>query len=127
MGVKLIGSAVALVALTVAFGSLEWVAPANPEQFLFRRRGIRIDLCYWFFTPLVTRAVTRLAIGWGRASRSRRASSDSSPTRFGGDLVGLAKPFDAAARCRAAAVATGSRAAAFRWSREGKERPPARG
>jgi len=63
MGIKLIGSAFALVALTVALGSLEWVAPANPEQPLFRRRGIRVDLCYWFFTPLVTRAVTRLAIG----------------------------------------------------------------
>ena len=54
MGVKLIGSAVALVALTVAFGALTWVAPANPEQTLLRRRGIRVDLCYWFFTPLVT-------------------------------------------------------------------------
>jgi sterol desaturase/sphingolipid hydroxylase (fatty acid hydroxylase superfamily) len=54
---------VALVLLTVAFGSLNWVAPANPEQPLFRRWGIRVDLCYWFFTPLVTRAVTRLAIG----------------------------------------------------------------
>jgi hypothetical protein len=48
MGVKLIGNTIALVAPTVAFGSLKLVAPANPEQPLFRQRGIRVDLCYCF-------------------------------------------------------------------------------
>ena len=60
MGVKLIGSTIALVALTVAFGSLKLVAPANPEQPLFRQRGIRVDLCYWFFAPLVLRVIEKI-------------------------------------------------------------------
>jgi hypothetical protein len=45
MGVKLIGSTVALVALTVAFGSLKLVAPCKIRSSLYFDR---VDLCYWF-------------------------------------------------------------------------------
>ena len=43
------------------FWLIERRRPALPHQ---RRRAVdtRVDLAYWFFTPLVTRAVTRLAL-----------------------------------------------------------------
>jgi hypothetical protein len=56
MGVKLIGSTIALVALTVAFGSLKLVAPANPEQPLFRPgRPLLLVLA-----PLVLRVIEKI-------------------------------------------------------------------
>jgi hypothetical protein len=71
MGIKLIGSTIALVAPTVAFGSLKLVAPANPEQPLFRQRGIRVDLCYWFFAPLVLRVIEKFTAPSGCAILGR--------------------------------------------------------
>jgi sterol desaturase/sphingolipid hydroxylase (fatty acid hydroxylase superfamily) len=54
--------AIALLALSGVFWVIERRRPALPQQ---RRRAAdtRVDLAYWFFTPLVTRAVTRLSLG----------------------------------------------------------------
>lgn len=42
-------------------GTLERVRPAIARQRVLRP-GLRTDLAYWFFTPLVTRWVTRVAV-----------------------------------------------------------------
>jgi sterol desaturase/sphingolipid hydroxylase (fatty acid hydroxylase superfamily) len=57
--VSLIGG---LLVLSAVFWLLERWRPSLPEQ---RRERIqtRTDLVYWFFTPLVTRFVTRVSIG----------------------------------------------------------------
>ncbi|MDG2306514.1 MAG: sterol desaturase family protein [Candidatus Binatia bacterium] len=51
----------ALMILGVVFGVIEWMAPARPEQRRLRP-GVSTDVTYWFFTPLVTKAITRVAI-----------------------------------------------------------------
>jgi sterol desaturase/sphingolipid hydroxylase (fatty acid hydroxylase superfamily) len=58
----LISLAVGLVVLSAVFWLIERWRPALPSQ---RRRPVdtRVDLTYWFFTPLVTRVMTRVAIG----------------------------------------------------------------
>lgn len=61
MGTSAVGLLVSLVVLTAVFGVLEWLAPARPQQPRLRR-GVPTDLTYWFFTPLVTKTVTRVAI-----------------------------------------------------------------
>lgn len=50
-----------LVILGVVFGLVEWLAPARPEQRWWRK-GVPTDVAYWFFTPLVTKGITRVAI-----------------------------------------------------------------
>src|SRR6187397_2526262 len=54
--------AIGLFVLSAIFFLIERVRPALPAQ---RRRAAdtRTDVVYWFFTPLVTRAVTRFALG----------------------------------------------------------------
>jgi len=61
MGTTFGGLLVALVVLGLGFGLLEWWAPARREQ-RWLRAGVPTDLTYWFFTPLVTKAMTRVAI-----------------------------------------------------------------
>jgi sterol desaturase/sphingolipid hydroxylase (fatty acid hydroxylase superfamily) len=58
----LLSAAVGLIVLSGVFWLIERVRPALPQQ---RRRPVdrRVDLAYWFFTPLVTRAVTRISLG----------------------------------------------------------------
>ncbi len=58
----LISLAVGLLVLSGVFWLIERVRPALPSQ---RRRqaDTRVDVAYWFFTPLVTRATTRVALG----------------------------------------------------------------
>ncbi len=55
---------VGFLVLSAAFWALERWRPSLPGQ---RRDGIqtRTDLAYWFFTPLVTRFVTRVSLGAG--------------------------------------------------------------
>ncbi|MBM4268666.1 MAG: sterol desaturase family protein [Deltaproteobacteria bacterium] len=53
--------AVGLLVLGLAFGLLERLAPARPKQ-RWLRAGIGTDLVYWFFTPLVTKTLTRFTI-----------------------------------------------------------------
>jgi len=61
-GPSLISLVVGLVALSAVFWLIERVQPA---RVALRRRSVdtRADIAYWFFTPLVTRAATRMAIG----------------------------------------------------------------
>jgi sterol desaturase/sphingolipid hydroxylase (fatty acid hydroxylase superfamily) len=58
----LMSLAAALLVLSAAFWLLERWRPSLPTQ---RRDRIqtRTDIAYWFFTPLVTRFVTRVSVG----------------------------------------------------------------
>ncbi len=61
MGPSVAGLVVSLVVLGLVFGLIEWLAPARPEQPRLRA-GIPTDVTYWFFTPLVTKSITRVTI-----------------------------------------------------------------
>jgi sterol desaturase/sphingolipid hydroxylase (fatty acid hydroxylase superfamily) len=58
----LLSLVIALLVLSGGFWLLERWRPSLPDQ----RRQVgdtRVDVAYWFFTPLVTRAVTRFCLG----------------------------------------------------------------
>jgi sterol desaturase/sphingolipid hydroxylase (fatty acid hydroxylase superfamily) len=61
MTASLRGVVVGLLLLSFGFGLLESLSPAIRRAWL-SRRGISTDLLYWFFTPLVTKALTRVAL-----------------------------------------------------------------
>lgn len=61
MSPTLASALISLVVLAVVFWPLERLWAARPEQPRWRRDH-PTDLAYWFFTPLVTRAVTRAAL-----------------------------------------------------------------
>jgi len=61
MGPTIGGVATGLVILAALLWPLERLWPAIPGQRLMRP-GLKTDLAYWFFTPLVTRALTRAAV-----------------------------------------------------------------
>jgi sterol desaturase/sphingolipid hydroxylase (fatty acid hydroxylase superfamily) len=78
MGLR--GVVVGLLLLSAGFGLVESVRPAIRRRWR-ARRGRGTDLVYWFFAPLVTKALTRAAIvitlvpilavlGWTLASRT---------------------------------------------------------
>jgi sterol desaturase/sphingolipid hydroxylase (fatty acid hydroxylase superfamily) len=53
----------ALLLLSAFFWLVERLFAANPSQpRLFRRRGFRTDVIYWFVTPLVTKAVSQIGL-----------------------------------------------------------------
>lgn len=56
------GIAIAFVILSVVFFILQKIWPSIPGQKTFRR-GFLTDVCYWAFTPLVTRVITPIAVG----------------------------------------------------------------
>ena len=49
----------AFLILGAAFYLLEKIFPARPDKPLWRKDS-RLDLMYWFFTPLVTRTCSKL-------------------------------------------------------------------
>ena len=57
----LIGLSVAFVLLTGIFWVIEFFWPGIPGQRRFRK-GFGVDVVYWFFTPLVTKAISQFAI-----------------------------------------------------------------
>jgi sterol desaturase/sphingolipid hydroxylase (fatty acid hydroxylase superfamily) len=57
----LTGLAAAFVVLLVLFRCIELLRPAA-RRLPVLRRGFWTDLAYWIFTPLVTRAATRLSV-----------------------------------------------------------------
>lgn len=57
----LLGPVIAFVVFLVATRVMEWMRPAG-RRLPVLRRGFATDVTYWFFTPLVTKAVTRLAV-----------------------------------------------------------------
>lgn len=64
MGPSVAGVAGGLVLLAAVFAVLERWRPAVPAQGRWRL-GTGTDLVYWFFTPLVTKLVTRVGIVLG--------------------------------------------------------------
>jgi sterol desaturase/sphingolipid hydroxylase (fatty acid hydroxylase superfamily) len=61
MGVTPHALVTAFVILVVVFRLIELTRPRDKRK-PFLRRGFFTDLCYWLFTPLVTRAATRAAV-----------------------------------------------------------------
>jgi sterol desaturase/sphingolipid hydroxylase (fatty acid hydroxylase superfamily) len=61
MGPTLTSVAVGFLLLGLVFTAVERLRPAVAGR-PFLRRGFRTDLAYWFFTPLVTKAISRVAI-----------------------------------------------------------------
>ena len=55
------GVVIAFVVLLVAFRLLQLMRPRERRLPLLRR-GFWTDLAYWGFTPLVTRAITRVSV-----------------------------------------------------------------
>lgn len=55
------GLAIAFVVLFVVFRALELPRPRS-RRLPVLRRGLLTDVCYWAFTPLVTRVSTRVAV-----------------------------------------------------------------
>jgi sterol desaturase/sphingolipid hydroxylase (fatty acid hydroxylase superfamily) len=60
-GASLTGVVVGFLLLGVLLWPLERIWPSTPGQPV-RRRGFFTDVAYWFFTPLVTKAITRVAV-----------------------------------------------------------------
>lgn len=58
---QLIGLTSAFILLTLVFWVIEFFWPGIPGQRRFRT-GYRQDVFYWFFTPLVTKAISQLAV-----------------------------------------------------------------
>jgi sterol desaturase/sphingolipid hydroxylase (fatty acid hydroxylase superfamily) len=53
----------ALLVLSVLFGLIETLFPANAEQPRWRgRKGLRTDLVYWFLTPLFTKVLSNVGV-----------------------------------------------------------------
>lgn len=53
---------IALLVLSIIFWVIEYFLPANPSQKK-SRQDINTDLIYWFITPLISKNITRIAIG----------------------------------------------------------------
>ncbi len=63
LGIRLLSVFIALALLGLSFGLLERYFRTRPGAAWFRRPDTLTDLAYWFFTPLVTRGVTRAGVG----------------------------------------------------------------
>jgi sterol desaturase/sphingolipid hydroxylase (fatty acid hydroxylase superfamily) len=60
---RIAGLFVALLVLSAFFWLVESLFAANPAQpRLYKRRGFRTDLIYWFATPLVTKSVSQIGL-----------------------------------------------------------------
>jgi sterol desaturase/sphingolipid hydroxylase (fatty acid hydroxylase superfamily) len=54
---------VALALLSALFGTIESLFTANAAQLrLYRRRGFRTDVAYWFITPIVTKSISQVGL-----------------------------------------------------------------
>ena len=62
-GSSVVGLLIALGALSALFAGIEMRFRSAPAPAFFRRRDFATDLAYWFFTPLVSRTFTRIAVG----------------------------------------------------------------
>jgi sterol desaturase/sphingolipid hydroxylase (fatty acid hydroxylase superfamily) len=61
METRFIRTLVLFFVLVIVFGILEHFWPSIPNQPKLRR-GLRVDILYWFFTPLVTQILVMIAI-----------------------------------------------------------------
>src|ERR1700674_6117572 len=55
------GLLIAFAVLLATFRALQLLRPRD-QRLPLLRRGFWTDLAYWAFTPLVTRAITRIAV-----------------------------------------------------------------
>jgi sterol desaturase/sphingolipid hydroxylase (fatty acid hydroxylase superfamily) len=62
-GATLAGLGIAFAVLSALFAWIETRFRSADAPLFFRRRDFRTDLAYWLFTPLVSRAFTRIAVG----------------------------------------------------------------
>lgn len=58
---RLLGLTIAFAALTLLFWVVEFFWPGVPKQRKLRR-GFLSDTIYWFFTPLISKSVTQIAV-----------------------------------------------------------------
>jgi len=58
---NLVSLVIGLLVLSLAFGAVEHLAPAIRGISIWRWRR-RVDFFYWFFTPLVTRTISMIAV-----------------------------------------------------------------
>ena len=99
---NLLGTAGAILALGLVFGLIERLFRDVPGRAWYRRRGTRTDLCWWFVSPLATKAITGFALaialvllarllGYGAAELEAARNTGTLPdlSLFGlGDVVG---------------------------------------
>ena len=64
--VQVLGIFIALAGLSAVFYALERIFPSLPDQRSWRRDS-RLDVLYWFWTPLATRAMSKAVAGTGVA------------------------------------------------------------
>lgn len=58
---RFVGLVVALCLFSLFFGVIEWFWPALPDRK--RQKGqLKTDLVYWFFTPLISKTITRAVL-----------------------------------------------------------------
>ncbi len=62
MGHRIAGLAVAFFILTLFFWAVEFFWPSLSAGPKWRRRGYLTDTFYWFFTPLISRPLSQLAV-----------------------------------------------------------------
>jgi sterol desaturase/sphingolipid hydroxylase (fatty acid hydroxylase superfamily) len=62
MFARFFGILAALWVLSALFGLLEYLWPALPGPRFWKRADARTDFGYWFFTPVVTQALSRGAV-----------------------------------------------------------------
>jgi sterol desaturase/sphingolipid hydroxylase (fatty acid hydroxylase superfamily) len=58
---SLLGLGISFLVLAAIFLAMERLSPAQRRQPFFRR-GFGLDVLYWFFTPLVTGLISRIAV-----------------------------------------------------------------
>ena len=58
---QILGIFIGLAALSALLCAMEWIFPSVRGQPLWREDS-KLDLLYWFFTPLVTRAVSKVVV-----------------------------------------------------------------
>ena len=61
-GLSLLELLTLFVGAGVVFGTLERCFPANPRERWLLRPGWKLDLFYWFFTPVVTKVITNFVL-----------------------------------------------------------------
>lgn len=62
MGKRLIGLVLAFIVLTLIFWAVEFFWPGLPARHRSPRRGYWTDVFYWFFTPLISKPLSQLAV-----------------------------------------------------------------
>ncbi|HEU4431731.1 MAG TPA: sterol desaturase family protein [Myxococcota bacterium] len=78
-----IGLLIALAVLSALFALVEWRFRSVDAPPFYARRDFRTDLAYWFFTPLVSRAFTRVAVGLAVAALVWAAGGSLAELRAG--------------------------------------------